>query len=189
VSGVKVGRAFSYLLIVFGALSVFFGIVWAHWPPLGASQSTFINVYPVPPSQGQACSGVLVPFPYPWSCPPNYVPLPSPFDTLPILPVIYFAVGGTAIFFALTRAVRIRILMLSLSVGLVATTLGSAIGYLGNQGWPINWFLYPISHPPGSNYFPVYIVIPAFLADWALFGLAASMAWVPPYLSRLLKQR
>src|SRR6266705_6800022 len=96
------GGAYSYLLIVFGALSIFFGIVWTHWPLLAASQSTFINVYPVPPSPGQACSGVLVPFPYPWSCPPNYMRLPSPFDTLPILPVIY-AIGGATILSALVR--------------------------------------------------------------------------------------
>jgi len=103
--------------------------------------------------------------------------------------VIYFSVGGATILSALVRTVRIRILTLSLSVGLVATSLGSDVGFLGNQGWPINWFLYPISHPPGSNYFPIYIVVPAFLADWALFSLAAGMAWVLPYVSRLLKHR
>ena len=68
--------------------------------------------------------------------------------------------------------------MLMISLGLVATWLASNIGSLGNQGWPINWLLYPISHPPGSNYFPVYIVVPAFLADWAIFSVAAGIVWV-----------
>ncbi len=188
-SGVKVGRVYSYLLIVFGTLSVFFGIVWIHWPLLSAFPSTFINVYPVPPSPSQTCYGVLVPFPYPWSCPPSYQPLPSPFDTLPILSVMYFAVGGSAVLSALTRKVPLRTLILSLSVGLVATALGSDVGYPGNHGWPINWFLYPISQPPGSNYFPVFIVVPAFLADLAMFSLAASMAWVLPFLSRVLRRK
>jgi len=85
--------------------------------------------------------------------------------------------------------VRTRILILSLSVGLVATALGSGGGYAGNRGWPINWFLYPISSTLGSSYFPVYIVIPAFLADWAIFSLDASMAWILPFLSRVLKHR
>jgi len=182
-------RVYSYLLIIFGAIALFFGVVWTHWPLLAAVQSTFINVYPVPPSPGQRCYGVLVPFPYPWSCPPNYQRLPSPLDTLPILPVIYFAFGGAAILLAFTRMVRTRILILSLSVGLVTTALGSGVGYAGNQGWPINWFLYPFSSPPFSNYFPVYIVIPAFLADWALFSLTASMAWILPFLSRVLKHQ
>jgi len=184
-----VGRVYSYLLIVLGALTLFFGVMWTHWPLLAAIRSTFINVYPVPPSPAQRCYGVLVPFPYPWSCPPNYQRLPSPLDILPILAVIYFAVGGAAILLIFTRMVRTRILILSLSVGLVATALGSGVGYAGNQGWPINWFLYPISSPLGSSYFPVYIVIPAFLADWAIFSLATSMAWIPPFLWRLLKHR
>jgi hypothetical protein len=59
----------------------------------------------------------------------------------------------------------------------------------GNQGWPINWFLYPISHPNGSSFFPVYIVVPALLADWALFSLAAGMVWLLPFLSKALRHK
>jgi hypothetical protein len=173
----KVSRGFPYLLIVFGALSIFFGVLWI-WPFSSGFQSTFINVVPVPPSPGESCQGVVVPFPYQGSCPPNYDPLSAPLDSLPLLPAIFLAVGGGAIVLGLVPWARGRILMLMLSVGLVATYLTSNIGSLGNQGWPINWFLYPISHPQGSNYFPVYIVIPAFLADWALFSLVAGIVLV-----------
>jgi len=77
-----------------------------------------------------------------------------------------------------------RTMLLVLSVGLVATDLTSNIGSFDNQGWPINSFLYPISHPPGSNYFPVYIVVPAFLADWAIFSVTAGMFWVLAFYER-----
>ena len=172
-----VGRRLSYLLIIFGALSIFFGVFWI-WPFSTGFQSTYINVVPVPPSPGESCQGVVVPFPYQGSCPPNYDRLPAPLDALPIVPAIFLAVGVAAIGSALVPRIRGRILMLMVSVGLVATYLTSSIGSLGNQGLPINWFLYPFSHPPGSNYFPVYIVIPAFLADWAIFSVAAGMLWV-----------
>jgi hypothetical protein len=165
------------LLIVFGALSIFFGVLWI-WPFSSGFQSTYINVVPVAPSPGESCQGVVVPFPYQGSCPPNYDRLPAPLDALPLVPAIFLAVGVDAMVSALVPKIRGRILMLMLSVGLVATDLTSNIGSFGNQGWPINWFLYPISHPPGSNYFPVYIVVPAFLADWAIFSVAAGMFWV-----------
>jgi hypothetical protein len=165
------------LLIVFGAFSIFFGVLWI-WPFSSGFQSTYINVVPVAPSPGESCQGVVVPFPYQGSCPPNYDRLPAPLDALPLVPAIFLAVGVDAMVSALVPKIRGRILMLMLSVGLVATDLTSNIGSFGNQGWPINWFLYPISHPPGSTYFPVYIVVPAFLADWAIFSVAAGMFWV-----------
>ena len=174
--------------MILGVLTIFFGIVWIHWPVLGYGSSTFINVYPVAPQPEQRCYGVLVPFPYPWSCPPNYERLQSPFDTLPILPAIYFGIAGTTIGAAFIQRIRRISLLLSLSTGLVVTGLTSNFGSEGSQGLPINWFLYPISHPPGSTYFPVYIVIPAFLADWALFSFAVSLIWILPHLSRLLKR-
>jgi len=175
--------------MILGVLTIFFGIVWIHWPLLGYAPSVFINVYPVAPQPDQRCYGVLVPFPYPWSCPPNYERLPSPFDVLPILAVIYFGIGSATIGTVLIQKLQRTGLLLSLSIGLVVTGLTSNFGSLGNQGWPINWFLYPISHPPGSTHFPVYIVIPAFLADWTLFSIAVGLIWILPGLSRLLKRR
>ena len=175
--------------MILGVLTIFFGIIWIPWPLLGYAPSTFINVYPVAPQPDQRCYGVLVPFPYLWSCPPNYERLPSPFDVLPILTVIYFGIGGATIGTALTQKLRRTSLLLSLSTGLVVTGLTSNFGSPGGQGWPINWFLYPISHPPGSTYFPVYIVIPAFLADWTMFSIAVGLIWILPALSGLLKRR
>jgi hypothetical protein len=173
----RVRRGLSYWLIVFGALSIFFGVLWI-WPFSSGFQSTYINVVPVAPSPGESCQGVVVPFPYQGSCPPNYDPLPAPLDSLPLLPAIFLAVGGGALVLGLVPWARGRTLLLLLTIGLVATYLTSNIGSFGNQGWPINWFLYPISHPPGSNYFPVYIVVPAFLADWAIFSVAAGIVWI-----------
>src|SRR2546422_2927618 len=126
--------------MILGVLTIFFGIVWIHWPLLGYAPSVFINVYPVAPQPDQRCYGVLVPFPYPWSCPPNYERLPSPFDVLPILAVIYFGIGSATIGTVLIQKL-------------------------------------------------VYIVIPAFLADWTLFSIAVGLIWILPGLSRLLKRR
>ena len=172
----RVEHSLSYSLIVLGALSIFFGVLLI-WPLSAGLQTTDINVVPVPPSPGESCQGVAVPFPYQGSCPPNYDRLPAPLDVLPLVPAIFLAVGAAAIVSGLVPRISGRILMLMISLGLVATWLTSNIGSLGNQGWPINWFLYPISHPPGSDYFPVYIVVPAFLADWTIFSLAAGMIW------------
>ena len=92
----KVSHRLSYLLIVFGALSISFGVLWI-WPFSSGFQSTYINVVPVPPSQGESCQGVVVPFPYQGSCPPNYDRLPAPLDALPLVPAIFLAVGGAAL--------------------------------------------------------------------------------------------
>src|SRR2546422_6787614 len=166
----------SYVLIGFGALLVFSGVLSTNlWVSPHSFPATFINVVPVPPSPFESCQGVLVPFPYAGSCPPHYSSLPSPLDVLPFLPITFLSIGGVAISSALLPRIRGRILFLPLSVGLFATGQTSNAGYAGNQGWPIPWFLYPISHPLGSTYFPVYIVIPAFLANWALFSLAAGI--------------
>ena len=107
----RVGRRLSYLLIVFGVLSIFFGVLWI-WPFSTGFQPTYINVVPVPPSPGESCQGVVVPFPYQGSCPPNYDRLPAPLDALPIVPAIFLAVGVAAIGSALVPRIRGRILML-----------------------------------------------------------------------------
>jgi hypothetical protein len=52
----------------------------------------------------------------------------------------------------------------------------SGIGLPGNPGIPVNWVLYPISHPPLSNYFPEYLVVPAFFADWAFFSFLTAVS-------------
>src|SRR5207249_6278690 len=173
---IGMSRELSYLLIGFGALLVFSGVLSTGLlVPAHGFRATFINVVPVPPPATEICQGVLVPFPYTGSCPPDYNPLPSPLDSLPFLPITFLALGGVTVLAAIFPRIRGRILLLPLSVGLFVTGQTSNVGYLGNQGWPIPWFLYPISHPLGSTYFPVYIVIPAFLANWALFSLAAGI--------------
>lgn len=178
-------RLFSYLLIVFGALTLIFGVVWLHWPLQANTPATLLNVYPVPPPSSQTCTSVLVPFPYPWSCSSYYARLPSPWDVLPLLPITYFAIGSVAILSALAERFRFKILPLSLSIGLVATDLGSSVGGFGNQGWPINWLVYS-----ELNFSPVYIVVPAFLADWALLSLTAAVGliWILPYIAKRLRQ-
>jgi hypothetical protein len=176
VVAISVSRELSYLLIGFGALLVFSGVLSTGLLiPAHGFRATFINVVPVPPPAIERCQGVLVPFPYTGSCPPDYNPLPSPLDVLPFLPITFLAFGGVTVLAAVFPRIRGRILLLPLSVGLFVTGQTSNVGWPGNQGWPINWFLYPISSPLGSTYFPVYIVVPAFLADWALFSLAAGI--------------
>lgn len=177
------GRVFSYSLVASGVLSLLFGLV----PLFADTQSTLINIYPT----DAGCYGVPALSPYNWSCEPNYDRLRSPFDVLPLLSILYFMVGGVTFWSAFAQRFRHKILLLSLSTGLIATGLTSYVGGLGDQGWPIVWVLYPISHPPSSSYFPVYILVPAFLADWIIFSVSIGiiLVWILPSLSKSLRQK
>ena len=149
-----------------GALSIALGFLF-----LLPTNITYVYVTPVAPS-AETCSGVLVPFPYQGPCPPNYAQLQFPFSFAVLLPMLLFGLGAADMFLVLAlKGPVLNSSILLASAGLVSTVLGSNIGLAGNQGWPINWFLSPFSHPPSSNYFPVCIVVWAFLADWAIFSI------------------
>jgi len=170
-------RELAFPLIILGTVQVAAGVIFFGVPAISPVHVNVINVYPVPPSPIERCTGVLVPFPYPWSCPPNYVPLTPPFDSLPVVPMIFLTLGILSVVVGfLKQRRRLKLVFPSLSAGLVLMVPTSQIGFIGNQGVPINWILYPMSHPPLSNFYPLYVVAPAFVADWMIFSSIAGIA-------------
>ena len=103
------------------------------------------------------------------NCPAYLYFLPSPLDTVPIVPLVFIVVGLLTAGSVITRLPGwLKVLFLSMSVGLILVLVTSEFGYLA-QGWPVRWILYSPRHVPAQTYETVYLDVLTFALNWFVF--------------------